>query len=177
MSKQKRTMSANQQGEVRKTEFFSHSGNHFQPPGMAAIACCMLANHRKLAKPTWSIAPVQTVWHYSQPVTAPYNPLLFPHSSERIGDQEASSRHLLRLGQLCLLNLVCSNGDRCQHQQRLVVQRGSRQYQSLSELLFHVLTEFKSSVEIVLQRSGREVDANKVQVSKVGVTHFRHPLT
>ncbi|KAK0231870.1 hypothetical protein EDD85DRAFT_793538 [Armillaria nabsnona] len=53
---------------------------------MPAEACRMLANHHKLAKPTRSIVPVQTVWHYSRPVTAPYNPLSFPHSSERIGD-------------------------------------------------------------------------------------------
>ena len=68
------------------SDFFSHNGDLFQPPGMPAVACRTLANHRKLAKPTRSIAPVQTVWHYSRPVTAPYNPLSFPHSSERIGD-------------------------------------------------------------------------------------------
>ena len=65
---------------------FSHSGNHFQPPGMPAVVCRMLANHRKLAKPTRSIAPVQTVWHYSRPVTFFYNPLSFPRPSERIGE-------------------------------------------------------------------------------------------
>ncbi len=48
----------------------------------------------QICKPTRSIVPVQTVWHYSRPVTFFYNPLSFPHPSERIGEQPMFSAPL-----------------------------------------------------------------------------------